>query len=537
MKGQNINKVDILKQLVMEAPIVYCLATASKSFPNAKAKDILEETSSSTNPNSIVEKYGLLQMYYNDMPIGFTKEELLADYYGHIEALCPFHLDVKRGSFKITPNKNLWWCFACSSNGSKHSHSNGRGGSQINFEMDFFNLDFVDAVYHLAYRLGIINDTEYLSKNIGDLTISSAEKFATTKKEVRKEVKADIHVIHNVYSAMQESCPLSDEDRRHLLEDRGLEECDLVNYFTYPDRRVNLPKRILNCIVEKYSLNKFGRLYKNLSREEKRIVDESKAIKELVEQFKYVPGFYYDKKKQKHDSVSYRGIGLLTRNESGKVIGVQIRRRETNKDSKGSRYVWLSSAFAQMEDDYIGGASSGSPGGVIYPKNRPLNNAALCITEGRFKAEQIAKDGNLTVYLSGVGTWKNIQKSVLNIKGGRNKVYIMFDADMMGNTSVHSQLRDLCKWLNEQNLYPYLIVWRKEFGKGYDDLKLNKPNNYKQYLRVINFFNFEDIYNRSVNYLLKKYGVNKITNIKRELAEGFSKELQSLIENNLNLPK
>lgn len=535
MKG---NRVDVLNKLIMSTPIVYCIGTASRAYPEITADTILSEIQESPNPNNVIKKYGLLEMYYNGRPIGFDKEDLLNDYGGHLEMLCPFHLDAERGSFKITPSKNMWWCFSCTEEGSKHTHGNGRGGSQINFEMDYFELNFVDAVYHLAYRLGFINAKEYKNRKIemkiNEGKINDLQRFE--RREYQPEIKADPSIIHNVYSAMQSSCPLSPEDKRHLIEDRGLDESDLINYFTYPDRRANIPKRILNCIIDNYSFNKFGKVFKDLSKGEKAIIRESKAINELIRQFRYVPGFYYNNKSQKHESVSYRGIGLLSRDYRGRVVGVQIRRNDNN-GGKGARYLWLSSAFAQMENDYDGGASPGSPGGIIYPKNKQIDQAALCITEGRFKAEQIAKDGNVTVYLSGVSTWKNIQESIMAVKGNRDRAYIMFDADMMGNTSVHAQLRDLCEWLKSQQISPYLIVWRKELGKGYDDLKLFNPNDYKRYLKVISFYNFEKLYNTSLNYQLKRFGVERITDIDKSKAEDFTSELQNLIENNLNLPK
>ena len=31
----------------------------------------------------------------------------------HLEGICPFHNDKRRGSFKVTPGKGRWKCFAC----------------------------------------------------------------------------------------------------------------------------------------------------------------------------------------------------------------------------------------------------------------------------------------------------------------------------------------------------------------------------------------------------------------------------------------
>lgn len=520
MKKETV--IDRLLSLVTKVPILYCIATASSTYPNATADEILNELEIANDRNEVYTKYNLKDLSYNDSPVGYTKEELMGPYNGHVEMLCPFHLDTKLGSFKITPSKNMWYCFTCS-----------KGGGQVQFERDYYDLGFVDAVFHLSYRLGFISKAEYLKRgssikiNCDAVNLSSNDII-----ETKKEKKADPNIIHNVYFAMQKVCPLSDDDKEHLIKERGLDEEDLVNYFTYPTRRTNLPKKILNYIIDEYSVKKFGNIYKNLTKEQKAEVDNSNAINKLIEEFKYVPGFYYDTKKKKHDFVSYKGIGLLAKDEKGKITGVQIRKSDSKK-SKGSRYVWLSSAFAQMEPDYEGGASSGSPCGVIYPKDVSLDTAAICITEGRFKAEQIVKNNPakpIAIYLSGVSTWKSIKDVFLNLKGHRKNVYMFFDADMMSNTAVHIQLKELCEWLQRQGVTSQLVLWKQSRGKGFDDLKLAYPDNFKELTNIVQFEAFEGLYKFFIEELLKKFEVKKITDIKKEDVEDFTKRLQALLE-------
>ena len=65
-------------------------------------------------------------------------------------SICPFHSDESRGSFVITPSKNMWYCFV-----------DKAGWSGIHFEMKYFELDFHEAVLHLARRFSIISEEEY----------------------------------------------------------------------------------------------------------------------------------------------------------------------------------------------------------------------------------------------------------------------------------------------------------------------------------------------------------------------------------------
>ncbi len=57
--------------------------------------------------------------------------------------LCPFHSE-KTGSFSVSPDKQIYYCFGCK-----------RGGGVINFIMEEENLPFPDAVRFLAKRAGL----------------------------------------------------------------------------------------------------------------------------------------------------------------------------------------------------------------------------------------------------------------------------------------------------------------------------------------------------------------------------------------------
>jgi DNA primase len=62
---------------------------------------------------------------------------------GNLKGLCPFHQE-RTPSFNVTPGKELYHCFSC-----------GEGGDVIKFVMQLEQLQFGEAVEHLAARAGI----------------------------------------------------------------------------------------------------------------------------------------------------------------------------------------------------------------------------------------------------------------------------------------------------------------------------------------------------------------------------------------------
>ena len=62
---------------------------------------------------------------------------------GNLFGLCPFHSE-KTGSFSVSPDKQIYYCFGCK-----------KGGSVVNFIMEEENLPFPDAVRFLAKRAGM----------------------------------------------------------------------------------------------------------------------------------------------------------------------------------------------------------------------------------------------------------------------------------------------------------------------------------------------------------------------------------------------
>lgn len=466
----------------------------------------------------------VIQIYdRNRNPV--QEKDLAALGSGNYLALCPFHADEKLGSFVITPDKQMWYCF-----------TENIGWSGIHFEMMYFEMEFKDAVFHLARRCALISEEEYkrqAGKKMDEKMVKSIEK-SMEKPAVRIcGHKAPPDVINTVYSLMPAVCGLKKEHERQLLKARGLSGVDLGDYFTFPTRKMDLPKRIYRETGEMMAKRKFGKPLRELDETERAWMEKSRALATLAKELPSVPGFYTNEKENRIDFSSYKGIGFLVRDDAGRVQGIQIR-RDVVKEGE-SRYVWFSSAFAATAPGCSGGAPSGAPGGVIFPKEG-RESAALCVTEGRFKAEQIAKKGNIAVYISGVSTWRSILPMIDRIKGERKKVYVMFDADMMGNTAVHSQLKEICESLQQHGLKLFLLLWPIGKGKGFDDLVLSQGSSYHKCMVDISYRRFENLYDKAMQEVLSRYSVTRVRDIKEaSVRAAFNKDVQEAVQKAVGL--
>lgn len=489
----------------------------------------------------------------------------------HYLGLCPFHADHQLGSFVVTPSKNLWKCFA-----------DGFGGNGIAFEMRYYDLSFLEAVFRLALDFGLIGQNEYVAlsrKRYDKEVIERAKARIEETVKTPQNKAADLNVRDTVYRAMQAVCPLSRQHKEHLVKERRVS--DFEYYFTFPTKRV-LPvtKQIYYNVGEALAQRYCGKKLEDLSKDEIAKLDnltrqtaergphalhyatvsllpvqtlslpskiirylgdqmaegkenlsvaEVKAIDEKLgdirKQFPFVPGFFVNEKKEL-DFVSYSGIGLLAVDENDKVVGVQVRRDRIRTGE--SRYIWMSSSFAEVKPGYSGGASSGSPGGFI-PSRTGLR-PQLCVTEGRFKAEKIADKGNDAVYVSGVSTWKSVIPMLQHVANGRRMVYIMFDADAMGNVAVHRQLTMFAEALTKNGFVPRLLVWPKERGKGFDDLVINAGDRYASYMKLESVEDFEAGYQKALQMVLNKYHVKDVRGIKPDSSAAFTADLQTAVE-------
>ena len=432
----------------------------------------------------------------------------------HYMGLCPFHPDNHIGSFIVTPDKNIWQCFA-----------EGIGGNSIKFEMMYYHLTYVQAAFKLAREYHIITEQEYKEFGNRRYDQDTIEVIRNKIEEPKKESfrRASDDTISLVYGIIPEICKLSENHKEHLLKERQLKNTD--DYFTVPTRRMDLPGRILNTAYDRIE----AEVENDASIPDRLKLNEIEKRWNVIEdELPYVPGFFWNNQYGKIDFVSYKGIGILCRDADGKAVGIQIR-RDTVKEGE-QRYVWFSSTFAQKDGS---GSSSGSPGGYI-PGNNP--KASICITEGRFKAEKIAEKGNDCIYVSGVSTWKSVLPILKKIRKGRDKVFLMFDSDMMGNVAVHQQLVAFEKELTENyHFQTRLIVWGIEDGKGFDDLVIKKGERYYQSMKVLSYQDFSKKYNQVLLKVCESFDARTTRDIKSEDAELFNVRMQKQMEKAVGL--
>ena len=387
--------------------------------------------------------------------------------------LCPFHNDKSLGSFVATETKNIWKCFSC-----------GVGGDAIKFVSLLDNINYVEAAFKLALEYNLITEYEYQkyyerSRYSKEQISKVVKKFEAMDKERLKNDIADVDTLDDVFSLFLQSIEeyykdnseyeglLSKQHKEYLINKRDLSEKEIEEgrFFTFPSKWIM--KRFTKKIREKYKTEDV------LSR---------------------IPGFYKEIGKNYFTLSSHKGgIGIPIKNTKGKIVGIQVRRNDTNGGSetntlaptkKESRYVWFSSSFAIFDDKCECGTSSGSPVDVVFPSE--IKNSTVFVTEGRFKAFKLAKEkGSIVLSVQGVSTWKGVLvelKELSSIGHQIDCVMVAFDADMNCNHAVFSQARRMTEYLQNNGYFVYYLTWDENLGKGIDDLIVNGHlNSVKKY--------------------------------------------------------
>lgn len=399
--------------------------------------------------------------------------------YSNAFALCPFHPDTSIGSFSANDSKGVCKCFACDG-----------GGNAIKSVMQIKKIGFIDAVLQIAADRELISKEEYEKrshKKYSNETINVIkDRYISTKpKMMAEKSQEELSLMGQIYSFMAKEFDLSDAHREHLLTVRKIKEDQLNNFFTFRTRGE----------AKQAMIRKIFAAFPGLKAEE------------LIK----VPGFYKDNGEIR--LIGYEGIGILIRNASGQIVGVQIR-RDTIKEGE-LRYVWISSSFAIYDKYMSGGASPGSPLDVVYPqKEKQLPK--ICIVEGRFKAEAIAQEGNIGISVQGVGNFAGIEKEIAKIKKSikEETVFIFYDADMFQNPAVLKQglrlyhyLTDKCKGINVK-----FCCWNPSLGKGIDDYLFSGH----KAVKVVSGEALAEAFSETETMLMQKYQLTAMTKLKKE---------------------
>lgn len=354
------------------------------------------------------------------------------------EGLCPFHHDTRLGSFKVTPRLGIYKCFSC-----------GEGGDAVKFVANLFSISRLDAMVKIGRDLKLI-DAE---------TLNTITKFRPSKKIVDKEMSkvrprkdfkedkiADVETRHLVYTEFLNLLRLRSEDAFYLMEERNLtfKEIEEIGFKT----------------AESFDRDVILKLIKAVGKNN----------------LKYIPGFF----KGYADGVTdlrysnQDGIFLPLRNEKGQIYSLQVRNREKKENT--SRYKFFTSSFAKTERFDFSGASAKSGYDVVYPKK--ITNSTVFITEGKFKAIQIAKFfSSVAISLQGVTSFKEdeLNETIRNISKERKfpvkRVCIAYDADIFLNDAVRKAGIKLQKSLEIPSIF---LCWNESKGKGIDDLIINQ---------------------------------------------------------------
>lgn len=114
----------------------------------------------------------------------------------NLKGLCPFHSE-KTPSFMVAPDRQVFHCFGC-----------GKGGSAIDFVMEYEHIDFREALEELAEQVGV--------------TLS--HKVSTTPEEKRKEKILEIHHLAGEYYHYLLTKHAIGEKAREYLKKRGVSE-------------------------------------------------------------------------------------------------------------------------------------------------------------------------------------------------------------------------------------------------------------------------------------------------------------------------
>lgn len=381
--------------------------------------------------------------------------DLILNKYELQSGLCPFHNDRSAGSFSVVERRRSYRCWSC-----------GASGDAIAFVMESEKIAFPEAVFKIALLYDIVDMKQvnaYMSgTGFSEMDAKVIRTYENLWVDEMEGHRAEQEVIENVFDvfALGETViegkedRLSAEHRKHLMEERGLteEEIDSMGYFTIPSRSTRYTKHFFDVLKNRFDY-----------------------APDIV---KGVPGFY---KKKKDDSsraytfLSKKGIGIPVRNVDGRISGIQIRKDVAKKGE--SRYIWLSSSFANSKDDLEFGTGSGSPVHISNPKENKFPHL-LFITEGIFKSEAIAKEyGAHAISIQGIQSWKTTLLASIEELAEREQTYwvnimVMFDADIASNIHVYEGMKRMVEEI--QSEYPdvhFLYAWwEKDFGKGIDDV-------------------------------------------------------------------
>lgn len=372
----------------------------------------------------------------NSIPVGdvLSTRIKLRRYGTYQKALCPFHNDRHVGSFMTLPAKNLWKCYAC-----------GEHGDNVDFIAQIDRISKWEAAVRILLDFGLITDSE--AKDVMNGAPVEPLNY-TPRTPVRANVPRSDEHCSRVYEAFASAAgELSKEHYEHIINVRHADGWER-DFFEWPN-----PGN--------------GAFWRRFGEELKK----QGILSSTASAVQYVPGFAFNLQTMRPFFTKYTGIGIRLRNADGSISGLQV--RIDHPKPGASKYKLFSSSWASYNsnDEAIDGACRSQAADILYPEGKAVGAA---ITEGRFKAIQLAKMGYIVLSLNGVSNWSYVLPGFLSlIRGvGFSDVHIYFDADMTVKLSVAKAAIALEKAISQEDMDTYFVVWDAAFGKGIDDMLL-----------------------------------------------------------------
>lgn len=339
----------------------------------------------------------------------------------------PFRAGGKKTSFTVSVSRNTF-----------HDWKLDICGGPVRFIQTLFNIE-QEAAEKLLWK------KYYYNKEITNIP-------QVKKSRGRKPKYGTPQDIDKAYRIFLSLCSLTEEDKTYL-KSRNISEEDIekIGFKTFPKRTIR---------------SKLTALFKENNIDPKQI-----------------PGFFQYKDDENITFSFYKGIIIPMVSSNGLISGLQIRKKEVDEDTP--RYVWLSSSFAKIEDNFVfDGLGPKNPCHVELANG---DKDTLFITEGFFKSFAIKMFFNQpSLSIQGVTNWKSILTEIpecKNLYPNLRKIVIALDADFVSNLNVSKAIRDMGEKIKDDfpEMEVYHLRWNPLF-KGIDDFiysDLDKKSNIK----------------------------------------------------------
>jgi len=361
----------------------------------------------------------------------------------HYLIICPFHNDKSLGSFKITPRKNIFKCWAC-----------GEEGDAIDFVSKYCGINSRQAAIKIAedHKLITFEEAEKLRRQ-GDSAVNIDIKPRKVAKKQNKLVdKAGKERLNLVYQAFSGAAgkTLSARFRKVLMDERKLAVDELQDYFVFPSPN---DKNFWLRFRQELTKN-FGK--KNTAEQAKLLIG--------------VPGFFVNKDNCVTFINSRKAcLGIIVRDKEKNISGIQLRIMDNLKVGE-HRYRFMSSGFANGDENTFGrfGCACGYIEDVIFPKGQMGWRKAIAVTEGRFKAVTLSKLGFMVVNMHSTSNWRPAGDVAIELmeRYGAERIVLAYDQE--DNDSTTNSAYNLAQKLSP--LPVECLVWDKRYGKGIDDV-------------------------------------------------------------------